>query len=154
MPFSIACYSPKQSRIHRPSVRWEITYLFICSFIFCWLRNNYSGSGSATLHITRIRQKGNAKVVAAGLGMYLNAALAIAARMIWRKLLEEHPFWEDGGLMWCERIIIHFSQAYSPPSICSSIHPFLPIIQAPKCLVEHGIESVSSPNKQQLEPNT
>ena len=43
MPFSISYYSYQytKSRIHR-----EITILFICSFIFCWIRilNNNSGS--------------------------------------------------------------------------------------------------------------
>ena len=34
-----------------------------------------------------------AKVVAAGWGTYLNAAL-----IIWG----EHPFWKGGGLGWCE----------------------------------------------------
>ena len=41
LPFSISYYSPTKSRI--PG---EITFLFICSFIFCWIRirNNNSGS--------------------------------------------------------------------------------------------------------------
>ena len=33
LPFSTSYYSPTKSRIQR-----EITFLFICSFIFCWIR--------------------------------------------------------------------------------------------------------------------
>ena len=44
-----------------------------------------------------------AKVVAAGGGTYLNAALAFSAKDDLKKCFwEEHPFRESGGLVWCE----------------------------------------------------
>ena len=49
------------------------------------------------VHKRRIHKEEKAKVVAAVLGMFLNAA-----RMNEEKFLEEHPFWEGVGLVWCK----------------------------------------------------
>ena len=51
----------------------------------------------------------------------------LAARMIWRKVLEEHPFWEGGGLVWCEPDDHLFFWSIHSAKF-SSIQPFLPII--------------------------
>ena len=57
----------------------------------------------STQHRIRINTDGKAKIVAAGWGTYLNAALS-NYRIGWfeEKVLEVYPFWEDGGFVWCE----------------------------------------------------
>ena len=60
----------------------------------------------------------------------------LAARMIWKK----HPFWEGGGLMWCDCKITHFFRsihsAKRPFFYASTV--FLQIVQVPnmKCGIE------------------
>ena len=69
-----------------------------------------------------------AKVVAAGWGTYLNTAVAFRSKDDLKKrfFFEEHPFWEGGGLVWCEPWMIVIIFPKHP--FRSSMHPFLQII--------------------------
>ena len=61
----------------------------------------------------------------------------LAARILWRKVLEEHPFWEGGDLLWCEPDNHPFSEEFILPSVCCS-----------KSVVRNGIEWIPSTKKE------
>ena len=71
-------------------------------------------------HRRRINTEWQVKVVAAGWGLYLNAALT--------NIFGKHPFWEGGDLVWCEPDDHTIFKASIPPSSRYSIYPFLRII--------------------------
>ena len=56
----------------------------------------------------------------------------LAARMILKQFLEEHPFWEGGGLLWCE-LSIFLKHLYSAKCPFFYSH-FLYIILVPNLL--------------------
>ena len=71
-------------------------------------------------HRRRIYAEDKAKVVAAVWGTYKPFS---SKENFEEKFLEEHSFWEGGGLMFCELE----DHQIVPPSVHFSIHPFFHI---------------------------
>ena len=66
----------------------------------------------------------------------------------WRKVLEEHPLWEGGGLVWCEPEDHPFFWSIYPAK-CTFVYSSISSNHAvAKSLGRHGIESIPSPNQQ------
>ena len=75
----------------------------------------------------------------------------LASTMIWRKVFEEHPFWEGDGLVWCEpddHTFFRSIHSAKCPFFFSSFSWNLP---GAKSVVRQGIEWILSP-KQQRRP--
>ena len=62
--------------------------------------------------------------------------------------MEEYPFWEGGGLVWCPSIhpSIHITESSIPPSVRCSIYPFLQIILVLNLLCGLKFNQVRPPN--------
>ena len=77
----------------------------------------------------RIREEEKAKVVAVFLGTYLNAAQVIQQQgCLEEKFLEEHPFLQGGGLVWCEPDDHPYFRSIHSAKCPFPILPFLRII--------------------------